>query len=130
MFDFDSKVPSRYYFEGVPDIFFTTILVRNVPSSWGPIDLHKSFSLYGTLVGTFIYTTRDEFGLKQGLVEFTSPHIARNICQKLPLLRLQEGVLNLMATDVVNMSEWLGYAKPSSEIFPKFPPGLGNKIIK
>lgn len=93
---------------------------------WGPVDLYKCFSQYGKLVGTFIYATLDEFDHKQGLVEFKSPQIARDLCQKLPLLRLQEGVLNLMATDVVNLSEWLGYIQSSFESFPKFPPGLGK----
>lgn len=108
-------------------MLFTTLLVKNVPASWAPVDIHNCFSAYGMVIGTFLYQTLDKSGHQQGLVELGSPHVAREMCTKTGgLIRMDNAVLSLAPTDVTNLAEWLGHADPSVGLLRlKLPPGLG-----
>lgn len=82
------------------------------------------------VVGVFLYQTLDEFGRQKGLVELGSPLVARELCTKVGLLKLEKSVLSLAPTDVMNLAEWLGHAHSSVEYQgPKLPPGLGNSVL-
>lgn len=114
------NVPQRYFFEGVPNISFTTIMVQGIPEIWRPQDLHNCFSIYGPVIGCFIYPGDDRIGL----VEFGNTQTSKELCLKLGVLKIKEITLEIFPTDVVNLSEWLGYSSP--DMTPKFPPGLGK----
>lgn len=92
--------------EVVPDIPFTTIMVRNIPFSWQPVDMYNCFSTRGAVIGTFIYYSVDEFGNKYGLVQMAEHSAAYDLCVK-GVLHIDETALSLVPTDVKSLAGWL-----------------------
>lgn len=104
------------YVEIIPNIPFSTIMVKNIPVIWTAYDLHVCFSTFGVVVGSFIFYLLDESGQKYGLVELKSQAVAYDLSAKRLLqtavtmesLEVTMVVLNIIPTDVGNLAEWLG----------------------
>lgn len=113
----------------MPNKPFKTIMVKNIPFNWNPLDLFNCFSTCGSVVGSFIYYSLDNFGNKYGLVEMATHADAFHLCVK-GVFHAGSTVFSLLPTDVKGLADWLGVPEEMKQgpWIPERNLHLGNKI--
>lgn len=112
------NVAPRHAFDNTPNMSFSTLFVRGVPGAWTAADLYKCFSVYGAVVGAFVYQEVDVLGKQYGLVQMGSYRLASEMCEKVRFIRAEDSVLSVMPTDIVNLAEWL-VGGPDNPVTPQ-----------